>query len=677
MQQPLTRRALPLWIFIAVSSMNSIAAPAIPEGYVLIPGDETYAERREALLRHYARGGGSVYDQLARLALDLEIDEKPFLDAFEFIDARHDCADFRLHPVLRFLYQYTGKTGISDDLTSRARETVLNFKYWPDEPGIDSMCTWSENHHILFAAGGYLAGQLFPDAIFTNNGDTGREKMAAHRTRIMRWLDLRYKAGFCEWLSNVYYPEDIAALINLVDFCQDEEIAQRAAMVMDLLLADIVFNSYRGLFGCSHGRTYEGHKKFALRESTSGVSYLITGMGNQRGGGMGAASLVLSERYRAPRVLTEIAHDYDREVMLNRQRMSIRSEDAKKWGLAFDNAEDGMVWLSMEAYTHPQMIPLLIDMFDQFNWWQNRFFEPFAPYRGFLKFCRQYGLLPVVAKIFESDLTRNMRDEVNVYTYRTPDYMLSTAQDWRRGFGGDQQHIWQASLAPDAVCFTTHPVRPARMSARSAGRTPNLWDGSGNLPRAAQLENVAIVIYHISTRTGLYITHDLLYTHAWLPKEQFDEIVEAEGWVFARRGDGYLALRSQQPAHWQEEPGPDQQRCLIAPGRRNIWICELGRRATDGEFSEFQKRILDAPLHFESLQVSYESPSQGRLEFDWNGPLKKNGQTVPLGDYPRYDNPYTQTAFPADSVTFRHNDHWLELDWTNLRREASEWLDLP
>ena len=47
--------------------------------------------------------------------------------------------------------------------------------------------------------------------------------------------------------------------------------------------------------------------------------------------------------------------------------------------------------------------------------------------------------------------------EVNTYTYRTPDYMLSTAQDYRKSFGGDQHHIWQATLDDEAVCFTTHP----------------------------------------------------------------------------------------------------------------------------------------------------------------------------------------------------------------------------
>ena len=68
----------------------------------------------------------------------------------------------------------------------RARQAILNFKYWMDEPGHDSMCYWSENHQILFAACEYLAGQLYPNEIFSNDGRKGKEKQERARIRIER-----------------------------------------------------------------------------------------------------------------------------------------------------------------------------------------------------------------------------------------------------------------------------------------------------------------------------------------------------------------------------------------------------------------------------------------------------------------------------------------------------------
>jgi len=47
--------------------------------------------------------------------------------------------------------------------------------------------------------------------------------------------------------------------------------------------------------------------------------------------------------------------------------------------------------------------------------------------------------------------------EVNKATYKTPDYMLCSAQDYHPGESGVQQHIWQATLGPDAVVFVSHP----------------------------------------------------------------------------------------------------------------------------------------------------------------------------------------------------------------------------
>ena len=80
---------------------------------------------------------------------------------------------------------------------------------------------------------------------------------------------------------------------------------------------------------------------------------------------------------------------------------------------------------------------------------------------------------------------------------------------------------------------------------------------------------------------------------------------------------------------------------------------------------------LAAAVEFEHLAVSYSSPSQGRLEFGWWGPLVQDGRRVVLRDYPRYRNPYADVPFPSDNVRFELGGHWLELDWEQARREAS------
>lgn len=540
------------------------AAPA-PADYPSAPTPDSFSEqpflpdyesRRRAFFEYILRNPAPpntkpAWHELARLAAGGTPHEGIFHTALDFIDARKDCSDFVLHGIVRLLYMFglqnstraNSTNRISNSMLNRARTTILNFKYFPDEPGLDSLCTWTENHYILFTSAAYLAGQMYPAEVFTNSGETGQQKIEKNRNRILRWLDLRFHTGFSEWLSHVYYDEDLTALLALYDFAADEEIRRKAEMVLDLLVFDMALNSFKGVFGSTHGRAYENTKKWAAHEGTTDTNKLLFGMGVFSGyDNMSAIALALSQ-YRMPKVIEEISASG--RAIENKQRMGIKLSELEKWGLRAYNFEDGMLYLTLEAYLHPKTIANTLRMFDIANWWENFFLKGFKPYRGLLKFVAAFGGLPYLARFFEHDVCRNTREEVNIYTYKTSDYMLSTAQAYRQGYGGDQQHIWQATLGPDAVCFTTHP-------AKFEGATPNYWAGSGLLPRAAQYKNVAVIIYNIEKIPALYVPIKHFFTHAWLPQDKFDEVLEQNGWIFARKGDGYLALRSQNPYVWNK-----------------------------------------------------------------------------------------------------------------------------
>jgi hypothetical protein len=176
---------------------------------------------------------------------------------------------------------------------------------------------------------------------------------------------------------------------------------------------------------------------------------------------------------------------------------------------------------------------------------------------------------------------------------------------------------------------------------------------------------VLVALYRIHRRPALHVANKKLLTHAWLPRDQFDEIREYGGWHFARRGDGYLALCSGQAALWNDaaDAGEDRSRELVARGREHVWICELGRRARDGPFELFVERIAAAPLEIRGLSVRWESPSQGTIDFDWTGPLRCNGREIPLSGFARYDAPWVHAEYPSDRVRIEAGGHVHELVW--------------
>jgi hypothetical protein len=228
---------------------------------------------------------------------------------------------------------------------------------------------------------------------FSNSGETGRQKMELNRPAYCAgWI--AFPHWFSEWLSHVYYDEDLTALLALYDFASDDEICRKAEMVLDLLVFDMALNSFKGVFGSTHGRAYENTKKWASNEGTTDASKLLFGMGyspvRQH-----VRDCVCVEQVSCAKVIESIASGNHFE---NRQRMGIKLAEMEKWGIRPDNFEDGMLYLTLEAYLHPRTSANTIRMFDTCNWWENSFLNDFKPYRGLLKALGAVGGLPLLAR---------------------------------------------------------------------------------------------------------------------------------------------------------------------------------------------------------------------------------------------------------------------------------------
>lgn len=673
----------PVWILLVAALVGCSSSSSEP---ALEPPETGYEQRRSAFFDLTVDvEPRNTYSEIMRVHRGIAPDESKIRTDLDRLVAREDTSDFKLPGLLWMLYEQADSVLLTEDLLDDAKSILLEHKFWPDErlnepgPTTDSMVYVTENHFILYASSAYLVGQLYPDEMFAASGETGLQKMERFRPRVMRWLELRYESGFSEWLSNVYYDEDIPGLVALVEFAEDEEISQLAAMVLDLILADMALNQYGGAFGSTHGRTYED-KMSGLRDNTGSTFNLVFDLNEPGPGNMSSSMLALSTKYRPPYVVWDMARDTDRSEMENRQRMGIKLEEAESWGLDTARFEDGMTFMTLEAYTHPLTIGLWVEMLDAYGWWDHDDYSIFKDYSDVL-----YD--PMIRQAFavgaEKDITRNMRPEVNIYTYRTPDYMLSTAQDWRKGYGGDQQSIWQATLGMEAVVFTTHPA-----NERWDGPTPRYWTGYGTMPRAIQVKNVVISLYDVETGPTIYVQNQPLYTHAFVDKSKFDEAFKEGGWFFARKGDGYVALWSSDPdADWVTNDDPEAQDLgdheIIANGEKTVWICELGSKEDYDGFDAFKLAILDAALDVdtEELTVQYDSPSRGNLVMAWDGPLTQDGVPVDVSDYPRYENPYSASQFRDDVISFEYSDptgeyekRSLVLDLANRTREVSHFL---
>lgn len=604
------------------------------------------------------------------MALGQPPNPKKIEEAVAVITNRTDGADFLAHALLRMYH--SEKPALPAVQKGQIKKALLGFKYWADEPGgKDLLSTWSENHQINYHGAQYLAGELFADETFTNNGQKGAWHRERGKKRVLAWIDIKAKTGFLEWDSNNCYINTSAALMNLAELAQDQVVRKRAAMLLDIMFLDIAVDSFRGSYGTAHGRTYpRAITAGGATEDTAALQRIAFGLGAiGKPDNNAAIYLASSKRYRVARTIELIGQHLPRELT-NRERQSIRVEDDKRFGLDFDDPEDFFLLHEGGKASSIDHIERSLKVTDNLNFYR-------------------YGLVmrPWIVAVLETyralqkagqpipDLDNSSTATIDKITFRTPDYQLSTAQAYRAGAPGSQQHIWQATLGPNTQVFTMHP-----------GGSKKYWQG--RLPRNGQHRNLLVAMYRVPEKRPpgpkTILPKDaggdavpspapseeplLPYTVAIFRRTAFDEVVEKNGWTFGQYGHAYLALWSEKKAEWSADGVVDGEG-LIAQGRENTWICQLGREEVDGPFDKWVARIAAAPVSVKGDKVSYRAPGLGQVSFGWQAPLRVGGKNIPLSDYPRFDNPYTRAPYGKGRYVIRHAGHQLTIDFAKNQHQ--------
>jgi len=609
-----------------------------------------------------------------------------------------DTRDFDALDLLYILHVYRDDPMLAPGLADKVEQALTSFKFWyvdPTPEGLrDDTWYWTENHQILFFTIEYLMGQLYPDRVMGTDGRTGRAHLERARAHLLRWIDLRARFGFSEWHSNVYYQEDFNGLLTLVELAEDEDIRTRAAMTLDLLLFDMALHTQRGAFGVTHGRSYKKDKMTSLHDDTWGAvkflfdrseyPYQSTAHGD-------ATLLARARRYRMPELIRRLA--VTEQAYVDRERIGIRLDEkaplepnpVAPYGFSYTDPNDVVVWWGMSALTAWQVVPLTLATIEQYNFWDSELFQPFSQLRILVPNPTGAQQLARATAAFSS--FGNLV-EVNSYTYRTADYMLSSAVDYRKGSRASQAHAWQLTFDPNALLFTNHPCEPIVESTNwrdDTESTGGYWTGEGAFPRSAQHENVAIHIYAPQYSPENPPPLDIFsyepYTHAYVPQDHFDEVVQEGPWTFVRFRDGYGALYSYRSTEWiAYDPTRYATNGMVKPfdlrangGPDNVWIVEAGTKSDWGSFEAFRAAVVASAVRVtpRALQgqfsagfdVEYESPSQGLITFGWEAPLTVAGSERPLFHERRFDNPWSQSAFNQRVLSWSDGVYRVELDF--------------
>jgi hypothetical protein len=256
---------------------------------------------RDEVLRHVADGVPGVARALARHALHGTLPaEADLAPALRMVESRADCADFEAVGLLHLVHRMP-------DVPERVGEALRGFKYWIDQPGLDAMCYFTENHQLVWHTAELLAGEAWPDSVFRNTGWTGHRHARHGREMALTWIKRKLGGGFSEFDSNAYVAIDALALVSLVELAADAEVRQAAEALLDMLLLTLAANSWRGIHGAAHGRSYTQTLRSSRLEETAPIMWALWGTGALNAAVLPATALCMARRYRLPPLVRAVA----------------------------------------------------------------------------------------------------------------------------------------------------------------------------------------------------------------------------------------------------------------------------------------------------------------------------------------------------------------------------------
>ena len=248
------------------------------------------------------------------------------------------------------------------------------------------------------------------------------------------------------------------------------------------------------------------------------------------------------------------------------------------------------------------------------------------------------------SEIFDSDTLEDASDDLsvllegstrtraNILTYRTPDVMLSSAQNFRAGQLNFQSSVCQAAIHPGLNVFTTAgfadldlsdlemgllggllggAVAPVGFALGAAAGVianeaflsnedilvehedgPGWWSGSWALPMVAQWKSAAILAYDFHT---IQSTLADCGTHAWFPKAGFEHVEQQRTSAYDDANFALLDIGDIGPkgfwlfgkvTHPKEDPSDDPREAYVGvfSNQRPEWLNK------DSDFYEEQLR---------------------------------------------------------------------------------------
>jgi hypothetical protein len=201
--------------------------------------------------------------------------------------------------------------------------------------------------------------------------------------------------------------------------------------------------------------------------------------------------------------------------------------------------------------------------------------------------------------------------------YKSAAVQLSSMMDGKPGGRGHQQHVVDLRFAGNAFAraWVNHPGEDDPWGSQR----PSYWAGNGSMPRAAQYENVALMLYDLGKDPRID------FTHAYVERSAFDAVDRVGNWIVLRSGRGFAALGATQPIE-AVTSGPGSDIEFRAFGARCGWVALVAEGDDEAAFARFRDSLGAVSLTIDADgRLQFVRPAAPALSLDWSDGLLVDG----------------------------------------------------
>lgn len=464
----------------------------------------TYSGNTACNLLSYLYYGGTDSEAIYELAME-ELGE---------INRRIDCCDFRVGYLTRVLYSFEDR--LAPKLVSDIEQTLFSFLF--EDCGGHGMCTWTENHRLYIDGSEYLLGQKYPKVLF-GDGASGERHMLRAKEKLEKWFEHVEKYGFCEWGSNNYYPETMAALSNLVQYASDEILRRRAAKCFNILCLDIfsrTSNNGGFMFNPACARAYVDNKLGAfvgnyLEKQLRAVKGEILDDYKEK---ETCVSMLLRTKTKDGSLLYSIPVKVlgllDKDEKETAFIQGVNVSDYAKYGLKSYSHDNVRYAFESGVISDYRVIAASLRYLCETGMIHSDFLKGISPFGKPVLY--RTGLIKLIKRFVPTIWDSSAMEEGKVYTYTKSTFSISAAFDYRVGRALFQQNPLSVNLSYRISLFVTAPYKCSQKKG-----SPDYWIGGAVAPRAVAYRNTAFAIFDTKRSK-------LKKTHLFFPTGLFDDI---------------------------------------------------------------------------------------------------------------------------------------------------------